>query len=112
MMRVKPLVLLGLVLLVAVQAPISEAGAQSPPPAPPPAEASDAQWVAAVFANLLYVPIKGAVICPLSGVGWALVLVLSGGTHYNDATQLVHGGCGGKWVLRGEDMQLSPDPPR
>jgi len=78
--------------------------------AEPTAErASTAQWVAAVFADVLYVPIKGFVICPGSAVLWGVTIALSGGTHYNGATNLVKAGCGGKWIVKGEDIAFTKE---
>ena len=82
-----------------------EAWAQS---AQPTAEsATTAQGVAAVFANILYVPIKGLVICPVSAGLWAATIVASGGVHYNGATKVVKAGCGGKWIVKGEDIEFA-----
>ncbi len=72
-----------------------------------PESASTAQWVAAVFADILYVPIKGLFLCPVSGGLWATALVLSGGTAYNVATDVVRAGCGGKWVVKGGDIHFA-----
>jgi hypothetical protein len=85
-----------------------EAWAQgAPPEGAPPAkeESSSGQDVAAGFANVLYIPGK-AIACGLSALfygGW-MVVTLGGGYKDKNATQIINGGCGGKWVLKGEDM--------
>lgn len=88
-----------------------EAWAQgAPPEGAPPAkeESTTGQDVAAGFTNVLYVPGK-AIACGLSAVFWGgwMVLTLGGGYKDKNANQIINGGCGGKWVLKGEDMPSS-----
>ncbi len=70
-----------------------------------PEEVTGAHETAAGFANVVYVPSKLG-FCILSGASWLTVLVLSGGTAYNSATKVIRAGCGGNWVLHGEDIKL------
>ncbi len=78
--------------------------------AEPTAErASTAQWVAAVFADIFYVPVKGLVICPVSAGLFVATIVASGGVHYNGAANVVKGGCGGKWIVKGEDIEFTKE---
>ncbi len=102
MIKIKRLgmVVIVFLLLLNILAPATWAQANTPTPE----RASTAQWVAAVFADILYVPITGLFLCPVSGGLWATTLVLSGGTAYNVATDVVRGGCGGKWVVKGGDI--------
>ena len=60
--------------------------------------------VAAGFANVFYVPGK-ALTCAGSGVLWVVILGVSFGTLYEDATQVVASGCGGKWTVQGRDLE-------
>jgi hypothetical protein len=80
------------------------AGAQSAAPTAPD-EVTSAQTVAAGFASVVYVPCKLG-FCILSGGSWLAVLLLSGGTAYNTATDVIRAGCGGDWVVHGEDIQF------
>ena len=99
----------GIVVILSVSLVVSSgtpaAWAQS---AQPTAErATTAQWVAAVFADILYVPMKGLLMCPVSAGLWAAVIIGSGGVHYNTATDVVRAGCGGKWIIKGEDIDFA-----
>jgi len=46
-----------------------------------------------------------AIVCGVSGVLWIATMALTFGTLYQEATDFVKGGCGGKWVLTGEDIK-------
>jgi hypothetical protein len=63
--------------------------------------------VGAGFANLFYVPGKVAV-CGLGILAGGGLLVLTLGSGYKAAAGAGREGCGGKWVLRGDDLR--PDP--
>lgn len=60
--------------------------------------------VAAGFANVFYVPGK-VITCVGSGILWVAILGITFGTLYEDATQVVAGGCGGKWTVQGRDVE-------
>ena len=73
--------------------------------APRATEASGAgSTAAAVASDVFYVPGK-AVVCGVSGVLWVATMALTFGTLYQEATDFVKGGCGGRWVLTGEDIK-------
>lgn len=59
---------------------------------------------AAVVSDVFYVPGKVAV-CGVSGVLWIATMALTFGTLYDEAADFVKGGCGGRWVLTGEDIK-------
>jgi hypothetical protein len=59
---------------------------------------------AAVVSDVFYVPGK-AVVCGVSGVLWVATMALTFGTLYDEAADFVKGGCGGRWVLTGEDIK-------
>lgn len=65
------------------------------------------QAVAAAFSNIIYVPMKALVFCPVSGGLWVATMVVTGGTHYNEAADFAKAGCGGKWVIKPGDIRLS-----
>jgi hypothetical protein len=67
----------------------------------PPSEGAN---VAAGFANVFYVPGK-AITCAGSAVLWVAILGITFGARYEDATQFVVGGCGGKWTVQGRDLE-------
>lgn len=111
--------LLGALLLAGPLAPI--AGAQQPSqPAPDlfqetikterEAERSRGAYNAgAVAVNVFLVPGR-AITCVLGGVVGVTALALTFGTGYRFASAAVHEGCGGKWVVTGDDLR--PDPRR
>ncbi len=100
--------IVGIVFLMVLNTLPPEVWAQNPAPA---AEPTKAQNTAAGMANIVYVPAK-TLFCIGSGLSWLAVLVLSGGTAYNAATNTVKAGCGGKWVVKGRDIQFwSPETP-
>ncbi len=59
---------------------------------------------AAVASDVLYVPGK-AIVCGMSGVLWVATMALTFGALYQEAADFVKGGCGGRWVLTGEDFK-------
>jgi hypothetical protein len=67
-------------------------------------EPSPGQNAAAAVADLFYVPGK-AVVCGASGVLYVAAMALTLGALYQEATDFVKGGCGGKWVLTGKDIK-------
>lgn len=62
---------------------------------------------AAAVSNIFYVPGK-AIVCGLSGVGYVIAMTLTFGFLYQESTDFVKGGCGGQWVLTGEDIKPAP----
>ena len=58
---------------------------------------------AAVASDIVYVPGK-AIVCGTSGVLWLVSMLLTFGALYRESADFVKGGCGGKWVLTGEDF--------
>ena len=59
---------------------------------------------AAAVSDVFYVPGK-AIVCGASGVLWVATMALTLGSLYQEAADFVKGGCGGQWVLTGEDMK-------
>jgi len=59
---------------------------------------------AAVASDVFYVPGK-AIVCGVSGVLWVATMALTFGALYQEAADFVKGGCGGQWVLTGEDIK-------
>jgi hypothetical protein len=75
-----------------------------------PEEVTSTHRTAAGFANVLYVPSKVG-FCIVGGATWLTIMVLSGGTGYNVATNVVRAGCGGDWLVYADDIRLrSSDP--
>ena len=65
---------------------------------------TDAYDVGAGVANVVRVPAKG-VLCVLGGaVGFSL-LIMTFGTAYKASTRIAEEGCGGKWILTGDDLR-------
>jgi hypothetical protein len=61
----------------------------------------------AVAVNVFLVPGR-AITCTLGGVAGLVVLAATLGTAYRAASAAVHEGCGGKWMVTGDDLR--PDP--
>jgi hypothetical protein len=94
-------------------------GAQQPTQAPPDffqetlkaereSERSRGSYDAgAVAVNVFLVPGR-AITCVLGGVVGFVALAATLGTGYRAASAAVHEGCGGKWMVTGDDLR--PDP--
>ena len=80
---------------------VSPGWAQDTPRTSPPGAGATA---AAVASDVFYVPGK-AIVCGASGVLWVATMALTFGALYQEAADFVKGGCGGRWVLTGEDMK-------
>jgi hypothetical protein len=94
----------------------------SPPPvqpmpepavAPPPQEVpepeshlgeSAAYNVGAGIANVFYIPGKG-LLCGLGGAVGIFILLISVGSAPKPAAYFAREGCGGKWILTGDDLR-------
>jgi hypothetical protein len=95
------------------------ANAQQPAP-PPPAQGqpmetkegrdsdSAAYNVGAGVANAFYIPGKAA-LCGLGGLVGIFVMIVSVGSAPKTAAGFAREGCGGKWVLTGEDLRPDSD---
>jgi hypothetical protein len=114
--------LLGALLLVGPLASIAGAQRMEPPLQPQPApdlfqEQMKAQQEAersrgayeagAVAVNVFLVPGR-AITCVLGGAVGLVTLAATFGTGYRFASAAVHEGCGGKWLVTGDDLR--PDP--
>jgi hypothetical protein len=75
------------------------------PPAPTngrvPAADDEAGSVAA---NILYVPGRG-LVCGASGLLAGVAMIITLGQAYDSASELMHGGCSGPWVLGPRDVR-------
>ncbi len=69
-------------------------------------ESSAGQQVAAGVTNILYVPGK-AIACTITAGLWVVAMALTLGGGYKDAASFVSDGCGGKWIVKGEDFSSS-----
>ena len=47
-------------------------------------------------------------VCVLSSGVWTVVMLVSAGTYYNEAGEIVKDSCGGKWLITGEDIANPP----
>ena len=91
------------------------ANAQQPAPPAQPMEKPDsrdaesaAYNVGAGVANAFYIPGKAA-LCGLGGIVGIFVMIVSVGTAPKTAAGFAREGCGGKWVLTGEDLRPDSD---
>ena len=96
---------------------VPHAGAQQPaqPPAPDlfqetlKAQRDDERSrgsydAGAVAVNVFLVPGR-AITCVLGGVAGLVALAATLGTAYRAASAAVHEGCGGRWVVTGDDLR-------
>ena len=67
-------------------------------------ERNPAYDVGAGIANVVYVPGK-AIVCTVGVVGAMVLLTLTAGSAYRASTELGEQGCGGKWLLKGDDLR-------
>jgi hypothetical protein len=67
-------------------------------------EPTPGQNAAAGVADVFYVPGK-VIVCGASGVLYVAAMAITFGALYQEATDFVKGGCGGKWALTGEDIK-------
>lgn len=68
----------------------------------------DAYDVGAAVANVVAIPGK-AVLCVIGGAFAVAVLAITLGSGHKPAAKIATEGCGGKWILTGEDLR--PDDP-
>ncbi len=73
------------------------------PPKPSSEDHSAAYGIGAGFANVFYVPGK-VILCGLGVIVGTGFLLLTFGTAYKAAAAIGEEGCGGKWVVTGEDL--------
>jgi len=79
-----------------LEAPAADLGSANQPP-------SGGATAAATASNIVYVPGK-AIVCGTSGVLWFAAMLLTFGALYQESADFVRGGCGGRWVLTGQDF--------
>ena len=91
----------GLVLIATLIAAC--ASHRSPAPADGRAPATDDQAGSAA-ANIWYVPGR-ALLCGASGISAGLLMMVTLGQSYDDASELMHGGCSGPWLVRPSDIR-------
>ena len=72
-----------------------------------PTMSTSGSATAAAASNVFYVPGK-AIVCGLSGLGWVIAMTLTFGFLYQESADFVRGGCGGQWVLTGDDIKPTP----
>ena len=97
--------------------PVSQAPPPPPPAAPPTQPVmqevpepesrvaeSAAYNVGAGIANVFYIPGKG-ILCGVGGAVGIFILFISLGSAPKPAAYFAREGCGGKWVLTGDDLR-------
>lgn len=60
--------------------------------------------IGSIAANVWYAPGR-ALLCGLGAVSAGLVMTLTLGQSYDDASQLMHGGCSGPWLVSPSDIR-------
>ena len=93
-----------LTILVLVAALLAGCAAHTPPaPVNGRAPAADDE-AGSIAANLLYAPGRG-LLCGGSALMAGLVMVVTMGQSYDTASELMHGGCSGPWIVRPSDIR-------
>jgi len=69
---------------------------------------SAAYNVGAGIANVFYIPGKG-LLCGLGGAVGIFILVVTFGSAPRPAAYFAREGCGGKWILTGDDLRPDAD---
>jgi hypothetical protein len=60
--------------------------------------------IGSIAANVWYVPGR-ALVCGFGAISAGLIMTLTLGQSYEEASQLMHGGCSGPWVVDAIDMR-------
>jgi len=60
--------------------------------------------IGSIAANIWYAPGR-ALICGLGAISAGLVMTLTLGQSYEEASQLMHGGCSGPWIVGASDIR-------
>jgi hypothetical protein len=111
--------------LAAAQQPAPQSPPPAPPmqqPAPPPVvqqpqdipepeshlAESAAYNVGAGIANVFYIPGKG-LLCGIGGAVGIFIMIVSIGSAPRTAAYFAREGCGGKWILTGDDLRPDAD---
>jgi hypothetical protein len=111
--------------LAAAQQPAPQSPPPAPPmqpPAPPPVvqqpqdipepeshlAESAAYNVGAGIANVFYIPGKG-LLCGIGGAVGIFIMIVSIGSAPRPAAYFAREGCGGKWILTGDDLRPDAD---
>jgi hypothetical protein len=88
--------------------PAAQPAMPPPPPDIPEQEShlaeSAAYNVGAGIANVFYIPGKG-LLCGLGGAVGIFILIISIGSQPKPAAYFAREGCGGKWILTGDDLR-------
>ena len=69
---------------------------------------SAAYNVGAAIANVFYIPGKG-LLCGLGGAAGIFIMIVSVGSAPKPAAYFAREGCGGKWILTGDDLRPDAD---
>jgi hypothetical protein len=62
--------------------------------------------VGMVVANFWYAPGR-ALVCGGAGVMAGVIMTMTLGQSYDEASQLMHGGCSGPWIVRARDIRAA-----
>jgi hypothetical protein len=87
--------------------PMPQPAAPPPPDVPEPEShlgESAAYNVGAGIANVFYIPGKG-LLCGVGGAVGIFILIISIGSAPKPAAYFAREGCGGKWILTGDDLR-------
>lgn len=71
-------------------------------------EVDGGSYGGAGISNAVFIPAKAG-SCAVSGILWFVGMTLTGGTRYRMMGDFVSDACGGKWVIKGEDMDPKKD---
>ena len=93
-----------LAIAVLVTILVSGCVAHMPPPLPDGRAPAADDAAGSVAANILYVPGRG-ILCGGSALLAGVTMLVTLGQEYDGASQLMHGGCSGSWLLGPKDIR-------
>lgn len=87
-----------------VTALVAACATHRPPVAADRAAPATDDEAGSIVANVWYVPGR-ALVCGGAGIMAGLIMTVSLGQSYEDASQIMHGGCSGPWLVRASDIR-------
>jgi hypothetical protein len=90
-----------LVLVATLVAGCATHGAPAPADGRVPSEDDE---IGSIAANVWYAPGR-ALLCGLGAISAGVVMTLTMGQSYSDASELMHGGCSGPWIVGPSDIR-------
>jgi hypothetical protein len=94
----------GIISLALIAVLVAGCAAHQPPAATNGRVPGPDDEAGSVAANILYAPGRG-LLCGASGLMAGVVMLVTFGQSYDSASELLHGGCSGPWLLGPRDIR-------